>query len=250
MAIGQKTAKQICTKAEYQLYLLSAPRTASKLSRSDLKKATTQTRSARNKYRDLANQQRREARGKQKPRGTRPSLGNQRTEQKRQLFDEILGRLDKVSAKDKTAKKKTSTARGKLPGKKATTAKGTGKKKTATRKSTAKKKTVKKKVATKPAAKKPVKKKTTRKKPATKKPATKKTSAAKKPSSSRSSSPGKKKVPATTDAAAKKKAKSRGGKSRAGAAAKRSRLAHGNQKRSRTHLVASGRRRQAARDSR
>ena len=49
-------------------------------------------RRARDKYRGLADQQRRESRGKQSPQGQRPSQGNARTRRKEQLFGETLER--------------------------------------------------------------------------------------------------------------------------------------------------------------
>jgi hypothetical protein len=62
-------AKQLCTKAELDVYTASLSRSIKKLSEKELKGGVTRSRRARDKYRSLAERQKRESRGKQGAKG-------------------------------------------------------------------------------------------------------------------------------------------------------------------------------------
>lgn len=107
-------AKAICTAAEYDLVRDAAAPRISSLTPSSLRGYVARARRLRDKYRDLANRQRREARGKSAPRGAAPSGRNENTLKKLKLFEQALARfqakLDKVTnaaagAKQKPVKK-------------------------------------------------------------------------------------------------------------------------------------------------
>jgi hypothetical protein len=136
-----KTAKarQLCTKVELALYLQSLPREVKKLTAVRLGQKVKRARDLRDKYRKLAKQQAREARGKAKPRGARPASGSLRTQEKQQLFAETLERFQVAL---RTAPKATArTVKKAAPGKKKvvrkTVAKKVAKKKVTSRKPTA-----------------------------------------------------------------------------------------------------------------
>lgn len=147
-------AKQLCTQAEFQLFAMSLSRTVTRHSETELKRQATRSRNLRDKYRSLAQRQRREARGKQQPKGQRAARSNKNTHRKAQLFAEVLQRYEaRLAAATARAKKKA--------------AKKTVKKKAASKKSAPSKKTTRKKAAAKSTIpkQKPVKSK---KKPVTK----------------------------------------------------------------------------------
>ena len=162
--IRTSEAKQLCTKTEFELFSTSQSQAVKGLSEAELRKKIQRSRTARDKYRSLAQRQRREARGKQQPRASRPSKSAQRTVRKQQLFDEILTRYQKrlTAIRGKSSRASTTkTAIKKAPKKAA-------KKKTASKKSAAKKsaaKTKKKSTTTKKTAQ-PKKKSATTKKTA------------------------------------------------------------------------------------
>lgn len=86
-------ARKLCTAPELALFLASLPRSVQKLGAAQLRKKVALVRRARDKYRALAHSQRREARGKQEPRRTKPAEGNLRTQRKAELFTQALARL-------------------------------------------------------------------------------------------------------------------------------------------------------------
>ncbi len=86
-------ARKLCTASELALFLSSLPRSVQKLGAAQLRKKVALVRRARDKYRALAHSQRREARGKQEARRTRPAEGNLRTRRKAELFTQALARL-------------------------------------------------------------------------------------------------------------------------------------------------------------
>lgn len=94
MPISVSDARKICTKSELELILESTATKLTTLSDARLRSNVAQARRLRDKYRDLAAQQRREARGKGKPRGANPSQGNDRTVQKQKLFDVALRKFE------------------------------------------------------------------------------------------------------------------------------------------------------------
>jgi len=135
MAISASKVRSLCTASEYNLFKWSGARMSKTLTPSQLKQKIERARKLRDKYRDLAKQQRGEARGKRKPTGTRPAAGNDRTKEKAELFAEVLDRLQsalkaagsatsatKKQAKKKASKKSTaSTTKKKTPAKKTAT---------------------------------------------------------------------------------------------------------------------------------
>lgn len=127
MPVSPSKARSLCTSAEYNLVKASTAKAIKDLSPAQLKQKVDRARKLRDKNRDLAKQQRGEARGKRKPTSTRPSKGNENTVLKSQLFDEVLSRFQKAIEKNEAAPAKAT--------KKKTTAKKAGKK-------SAKKKTV------------------------------------------------------------------------------------------------------------
>ena len=204
-------AKQLCTKTEFQLFQHSLSRNIKRLTQKELQSSVTRARTARDKYRSLANRQKREARGKQTSKGNRASQGAQNTIRKQQLFAETLDRYQQQLA---DVKKKSATDATKKSTKKSASPKS--KTNTTSRKSSTAKKTTGQKTTG-------VKKKAVRKK-----------KNAKTPLHSKTGSKKKKKVGTATKTTA----------------SLRQRKKAGGHKRKLTHLSASGKRNQARRDSR
>lgn len=102
MTVTMTRARALCSKSELVLVLASTPAQRNLLSASRLRSKVIRARKLRDKYRDLAAGQRREARGKQSPRSARPARTNANTALKAQLFDEVLTRfqaqLERVEA--------------------------------------------------------------------------------------------------------------------------------------------------------
>lgn len=96
-------AKAICTAAEYALIREAAPPHIATHTPSKLRGFVSRSRRLRDKYRDLANRQRREARGKSAPRGANPSGRNENTLKKVKLFEQALARFE-AKLKKLTAK--------------------------------------------------------------------------------------------------------------------------------------------------
>jgi hypothetical protein len=94
MAISLERARKLCTQAEFELVESSVGRNARELSPARLKQKIDRTRKLRDKYRDLSKRQRLEARGKKAPSGSRPAKGQDNTERKAQLFQEVLDRFE------------------------------------------------------------------------------------------------------------------------------------------------------------
>jgi hypothetical protein len=94
MAISLERARKLCTQAEFELVESSVGRNARELSPARLKQKIDRTRKLRDKYRDLSKRQRLEARGKKTPSGSRPAKGQDNTERKAQLFQEVLDRFE------------------------------------------------------------------------------------------------------------------------------------------------------------
>lgn len=152
--VSRADAKKLCTKQEYEIVVASLDLKKTKPSLYRAKQKVTLARRLRDKFRDLAQRQRREERGKAAPRGAKPAAGNQGSVKKQQLFSETLVRFESYVAKlekeatKKTAKKSTTTktsvkksAPKKVANKKTTS--GTGKKRSLTKAGTAKNKTAK-----------------------------------------------------------------------------------------------------------
>lgn len=164
-------AKQLCTKAELDVYTASLSRSIKKLSEKELKGGVTRSRRARDKYRSLAERQKRESRGKQGAKGKCVAKGSERTFRKADLFGQVLSRYETQIAsvtgtgKQSPAASKTTAKSAAKKNKSAAKKKVTTKKKAAKKKSTAKKASKKKTAPKKAASKKKASGKTTEKKP-------------------------------------------------------------------------------------
>lgn len=129
MSVHHATARKLATQAEWTLLEASRAREITELTPARLTQKIARARKLRDKYRDLAKQQRGEARGKRNAKSTRAAEGNANTLIKQQMFAEALERfeerLEKVSAKKETKAKPKSTANVKTKAKEATKAKST-----------------------------------------------------------------------------------------------------------------------------
>lgn len=179
MTIPRSTAKKLCTDTEYRLINESFAPQAGQLTEKGLAQRIKRARTARDKYRSLAQRQTREARGRIEPRGSRAAAGNKNTVIKQQLFDETLARYEKLASRSSAATKTTKATSGKgTAATKRSTASGrAGAVKSAAKSTKATKATKSAKAATSATAKKAVKK-TTASKTAASKSATKTTKAA------------------------------------------------------------------------
>ena len=95
MPLTSVVARQLCTKAELQLFTESLVRNVKNLDLKSVKTRVARARRLRDKYSGLADQQEREMRGKQQPRRSRVVRGNENTRKKAQLFQEALARFEK-----------------------------------------------------------------------------------------------------------------------------------------------------------
>ena len=93
MPVRTPEARQLCTKTELDLYLASLARAVKTLTPARLRSKAGRARRLRDKYRQLADAQDREARGKLQPRRRRAAEGSTRTRRKQRLFAETLGRF-------------------------------------------------------------------------------------------------------------------------------------------------------------
>lgn len=156
MTVTIQRAKALCTASELELVHWSTRKRVEDLSEARLLQKISRARKLRNKFRDLGDRQRREARGKGKPQGRTPAKGNDATRVKQQLFQETLARFEDALAARRAADAKAAAKVSKKTSKKKASKKKASKKKTA-------KKTTKKAVAPKPVSKKTSKKKITKK---------------------------------------------------------------------------------------
>jgi hypothetical protein len=88
-------ARKICTPEELRVVEATRRETLTQLGIADLKKHITLARRLRNKWRDLSTRQRRRTQAAQNARVTEE---NRRSQQKAELFEEVLGRLEKQLA--------------------------------------------------------------------------------------------------------------------------------------------------------
>ncbi|MBX3364749.1 MAG: hypothetical protein KF866_08300 [Phycisphaeraceae bacterium] len=93
MAVSISRAKTLCTAPEFALVSASSATAVKAMSADRLRDKIARARKLRDKYRDLAERQRRESRGKQSPRGKRPSQSNEATQTKQQIFAEAMERF-------------------------------------------------------------------------------------------------------------------------------------------------------------
>lgn len=108
MTIPRTTARKLCTDVEYRLVNDSFPPEISGLSEKALAQRIKRARTARDKYRALAERQTREARGRIAPRSARPAKSNANTVIKQKIFDETLARFEKHAAPVERKKTKRS----------------------------------------------------------------------------------------------------------------------------------------------
>jgi len=93
--IPARLVRQLCTAQEAALVSASRERGVKDDSPAKLLRKLERARALRDKFRDLAERQRREARGKQAPRRSVASKGNDRTLLKQQLFAETVENLER-----------------------------------------------------------------------------------------------------------------------------------------------------------
>lgn len=94
MTITLQQAKPLCTASELELVRWSTLKQARTLTPARLREKRDRARRLRDKFRDLAQQQAREMRGKGRPRRSRPATDNRGTLTKQQLFQETLDRFE------------------------------------------------------------------------------------------------------------------------------------------------------------
>lgn len=99
MALTKSAARKLTTEAEWALLETSFPPLIKDITPGRLKQKITRSRKLQDKYRDLAQQQRGEARGKRRPKSTRPAAGNANTVAKQELFAEAVDRFETQMAK-------------------------------------------------------------------------------------------------------------------------------------------------------
>jgi hypothetical protein len=94
MTLDWKKARKLCTEAEFAL--VSAARAANLRSMTPrlVRLKVGRARGLRDKFRDLADRQAREAKGTVAPRGRRPARRNAPTVEKAELFAEVLRRFE------------------------------------------------------------------------------------------------------------------------------------------------------------
>lgn len=144
MAISMQKARTLCTKSELDLIKWSSPSMSKTLSSKQLRQKVDRARKLRDKFKDLSRKQAGEARGKRKPTGTRAAKGNDRTVEKRELFDEAIARFEQALTKAEASEKKAEQAKDKAKAAKAKTKKKSTAKKAAAKKTSAKKSSSKK----------------------------------------------------------------------------------------------------------
>ncbi len=115
MAQSKSVARKLATKAEWTLLEVSYPPLLKDITPGRLKQKVTRARKLQDKYRDLARQQKGEARGKRQARSTRAAAGNTNTLLKQEIFTDALARfeaqlqkLEAKAAKDVARKEKAA----------------------------------------------------------------------------------------------------------------------------------------------
>lgn len=99
MAYTKTAVRKLVTQAEWALLEVSFPPLLKDITPGRLKQKVTRARKLQDKYRDLARQQRGEARGKRQPKGTRAAAGNANTVAKQEIFTEARERFEAQLAK-------------------------------------------------------------------------------------------------------------------------------------------------------
>ncbi len=109
MAISVAQARQICTKSELELVVQSTTQQIGKLDAKQLKAAIRRARRMRDKWRDLAASQTRDTKAENPE---KLGKANARSDEKAQLFDEVLGRFEKRLTKVEPANGEPSKRSG------------------------------------------------------------------------------------------------------------------------------------------
>jgi len=99
MSIARKTEHRILAQGEREVVELTHHPAVCNLSREDLAETRRLLRVYRDKARDIAQQQRREMRGKAEPRGAEPARNNAGSVTKQQVFAQALKRLNRESGR-------------------------------------------------------------------------------------------------------------------------------------------------------
>ncbi len=95
MTVSRAVAKPLCTSAEFELANESFPPGIAGFSEKEIRSRVTRARKLRDKYRDVAEKQTREIKGRARPTRKRQPTGNKSTVFKQQFFAETLGRFEK-----------------------------------------------------------------------------------------------------------------------------------------------------------
>ena len=95
MAITRQAAKELCTASEFELVAASFSPEICGLDDRQLRSLLGRARRMRDKWRDTAERQVGEARGKRPPRKGKAAKGGDRTQRKLRLFAETLERVEK-----------------------------------------------------------------------------------------------------------------------------------------------------------
>lgn len=95
MSVDIKTEKKVLAKDEFQLVEKSHYPAIDALSAEELVDVLKRLRDLRDKARDIARQQRREARGKTAPRGKNPAKNNSSQSFKKQIFASAVKRINR-----------------------------------------------------------------------------------------------------------------------------------------------------------
>ena len=120
MAFTIKDASRVCTANELELVKMSRSPAMKRETPARLRLKVDRARKLRDKFRDEAARQTREARGKAEPRGTRAAEGNDRTVLKAEIFAEVLERFETMLSVQEEKADKSTGAAAKTPSKKKT----------------------------------------------------------------------------------------------------------------------------------
>ncbi len=117
MAQSKSVARKLATKAEWTLLEVSFPPLLKEITPGRLKQKVTRARKLQDKYRDLARQQKGEARGKRQVKSTRAAAGNANTLLKQEIFADALARFQAQLAKLEAKAEKELARKEKAAGK-------------------------------------------------------------------------------------------------------------------------------------
>jgi hypothetical protein len=98
MTLDFKKARELCTEPEFALVVATRATSLRSLTPRLVRLKVARARGLRDKFRDVAFRQAREAKGKVAPRRRRPARGNAGTVEKAQLFEEVLRRFERRAA--------------------------------------------------------------------------------------------------------------------------------------------------------